>query len=219
MAGMVRVRPFVTISRQPGAGGRFGNLLAERLGELEMLRGARKTASWRCMDRELVERVARDHHMSARLIDALEESSHSYVMEFLRGLRLRDGGPPSDLGVVRRMAETMRGLAHAGHVILVGLGGVFMTRNMPGGIHVRLVAPRDFRVRNIARMDGISRTAARERVHHLDEQRIGYYRSFWPNDLLSDELFHLTMNSSVMTEPQMANCVVELVKPLLERGA
>ena len=210
-----RCRPFVTISRQAGAGGRFGTLLAERLNRTEHSLGKLEQSSiqWHCMDRELVERIASDHHLSADLINGLEQSSHSFVAEFVKGLSLRDGGPPSDLAVVRRAAETVRALAQAGHVILVGLGGVFMTHNMPGGIHVRLIAPLEFRVKNVALARGLSLTEARQKVKSLDDERIGYFRTFWPNKTLSDELFHITLNSSVIDEAQMADCVLALLNP------
>lgn len=208
-------RPFVTISRQAGAGGRFGKLLAERLNGLAHSPGQPEQPSnqWHCMDRELVERIASDHHLSAGLIDGLEQSSHSFIAEFVKGLSLRDGGPPSDLAVVRRVAETMRALAQAGHVILVGLGGVFMTHNMPNGFHVRLIAPLEFRVRNVAQARGISLADARKKVSELDDERIGYFHAFWPDKVLTDELFHVTLNSSVVDVVQMADCIASLLKP------
>jgi len=206
--------PFVTISRQPGAEGKFGQLLADRLNQLDRTSAYldSSTRPWKCMDRELVERIASDNHLSSDLINSLEQSSHSFVAEFLKGLSLRDGGPPSDLAVVARVTKTMRALAQAGNVILVGLGGVFMTHDMTGGVHVRLIAPLEFRINNIARSLKVSEAEARKEVQVKDERRIGYFQTFWPDQMLSDELFHVTLNASVLDEMQMADCIFALLK-------
>lgn len=198
--------PFVTISRQGGSGAmRVGNLLAAHLNESET------QYPWQCLDRGLVERIAADHHLSTELIESLETSSHSWVGEFVEGLRLADGGTPSELAVFRRAAETMRGLARAGHVILVGLGGVMITRGMPRGIHVRIVAPLEWRIQKMAAGEQISEKAARERVKTLDQNRQAFFRKFWPHESLTSELFHVTFNASMMTEEMMARALVPLV--------
>lgn len=200
--------PFVTISRQGGTGAvRVGKLLAAHLNEIE----PDSQYPWQCLDRELVERVAADHHLSTELIESLERSSHTWISEFLEGLRLADRGTPSELAVLRRAAETMRGLARAGHVILVGLGGVMMTRGMPRGIHVRIIAPLEWRIRKLAHGEGISEKAARERVRTLDQNRQTFFARYWPHARLNAELFHITFNAAMMTEEMMAQSIVPLI--------
>ena len=51
------------------------------------------------------------------------------------------------ISIVNNDINGVRALAEVGRVIIVGRGGVFITRDLPGGIHVRLVAPREWRVR------------------------------------------------------------------------
>jgi cytidylate kinase len=206
-SGFLPAVPFVTISRQAGAGGiTLGHALAEHLNKLEP-----SEHPWQCFDRELVERIAADHNLSADLVRSLESSSHTWISEFLGGLSHSDR-TPSELAVFRRVVETMRALARAGHVILVGLGGVLITRDMPRGAHVRVIAPFEYRVRHLAKTDQISERDARARVKLLDHDRQAYFRKFWPGTELSSELFHLTLNSGMMAEADMAACLADLVK-------
>src|SRR5687768_9533551 len=59
--------PFVTVSRQAGAGGRtFAKLLVERLNALD---GSERP--WAVWDRELVEKVAADHHIPEAVVEQL----------------------------------------------------------------------------------------------------------------------------------------------------
>lgn len=59
---------------------------------------------------------------------------------------------------------TIRALAISGRAVIVGRGGVFLTAGMPGGIHLRIVAPVRHRITHMAERDGISQEAAAEKV-------------------------------------------------------
>jgi cytidylate kinase len=199
--------PFVTISREAGTGAvGVGTLLAERLNGTDP-----PEHPWQCLDRELVERIASDHHISTDLIDSLERSSHTWISEFLAGLSRSDNAP-SELVVFRRCVETMRALARAGHVILVGLGGMFITRDMPGGIHVRLVAPLEWRVQHLSDHDQLPMVEARKRVELLDADRKSFFAKFWPGEPLRPECFHLTLNAGRLSDAQMVDAIVALLR-------
>jgi hypothetical protein len=200
------VLPFVTISRQAGSGGiKFGCTLVERLNRLR----PSPQPPWHCLDRELVQRIAADHHLSTDLIDSLEKSSHTWIEEFIGGFAHSDHSP-SDLAVFRRVMQTMRALARAGHVILVGLEGEQMTRGMPGGLHVRIIAPFEWRVKSLARNDGLSEDDARRRVQLLDKDRTAFAAKFWPHEDRT-EAFHVTLNANLLSEEQMVDCVMPLI--------
>ena len=206
------VWPFVTISRQAGAGGiKFGQLLAERLNGRQS-----HQHPWHCLYRELVERIAADHHLSTDLIDSLQKSSHTWIEEFIAGLSHTDHSP-SELGVLRRVMQTMRALARAGHVILVGLNGVLMTRDMPGGLHMRIIAPFEWRVKNLAKNDGIGEKEAWEKVKLLDKDRNAFAAKYWAQPSDRTEIFHLTLNASLLSEEQMADCVMPLLGAAVAR--
>jgi cytidylate kinase len=198
--------PFITISRQAGTGGSvFGHLLAQRLNH--MLEPEAQRHPWTCLNRELVERIAADHHLSADLIASLEHSSHSWIAEFFHGLSHSDTGTPSEMAIFRRVVQTVRGLAATGHVILVGLGSVFITRDIPAAIHVRIIAPFNWRVENFARTEALSLDQAREKIQLLDNDRQAFIQKFFPNRWLTPEIFHMTLNAGVMTDEQMSAAV------------
>src|SRR4051794_11635016 len=83
------VIPFVTISRQAGAGGRtLATRLAERLNALSGAGGGHKgdVAEWHAWDHELVEKVAKEHELPPALVETLEDTRHPWVKDFLFGL-------------------------------------------------------------------------------------------------------------------------------------
>jgi cytidylate kinase len=200
--------PFVTISRQAGSGGRdLGIQLAKRLNEKHPT-----GHPWQFLDRELVERIAADHHLSADLVQSLERSSHTWIGEFFGGMSLKDHAP-SELTVLKRVVETVRALARAGHVILVELGGAFITHGMAKGLHVRLVAPLEWRIERMARTENLTKERARERVRQLDRSRESFRQKYWPQYSLDQpEVFHLVMNASMLTESEMVEAILPLIR-------
>jgi cytidylate kinase len=166
---------------------------------------------WQTFDEELVQRIAADHHLSADLIHSLETSSHTWMTEFFQGLAHSDNGTPTDMAIIRRVAETTRGLARAGHVILAGLGGVLITRDFPAAIHVRIIASFEWRMQHLAAAENLSDHDARARVKLLDNDRAAFFGRFWPGVPFDTELFHMTLNAGLMSEAQMADCIAAVV--------
>lgn len=200
-----RVRPFVTISREGGAGGRtIGSRLVDRLNELDP-----GEPPWSLWDKGLVEKVANEHHISQEAIEALESSHKPWMQEFLAGLSMQ--ADPADVRIYRMVGTAIRALAAQGRVVVVGRGGAFITRNMPGGVHLRLVAPTEFRIDAMARQLNIAREAAAEHVRQLDHQRAAFYKRFWPKNTFTPDAFTLTINTANADEQRAVECILPLV--------
>ncbi len=198
--------PFVTIARQAGAGGRS---LAERLGQsLNELDPSPE--KWRIFDRDLVEKIAADHDLSTRVVERLDQTSHSQVRELLEGLILPD--EPTPLKVFHRCASTIRGLAESGRSIIVGLGGVYITRDLPAGLHVYLVAPQDYRIRRLAEEWGLSEAEAKKQVSEIEANRKSFYKKFFPRKTISSETFDVTINVAHLAEDRLADALVPLLR-------
>jgi hypothetical protein len=211
-SGSLPAKPFVTISRQAGAGGKsLGQHLVQRLNE-GLAQGQQ---IWTCWDRELVEKVASDHHLSKELIDFVTETGRSWIdrlsADFVGTLA---GAVPDDLVVYRRVASTIRGLAETGHVVIVGRGGMRVTQDLAGGLHLRLVAPREHRELEIARRQGVSVRDASAYVTAVDRGRALFYERLFPGVKLDPEHFSVTLNTAALNESQIVTAVV----PLLESG-
>lgn len=204
-----RQRPFVTISREAGAGGHsVGQRLVERLNELDP-----GPEPWTLWDRQLVEKVAADHHVGEELIEAIGQHQRSWMEEFLVCLSTVED--VSESRIYRIVATAIRALATKGRVVIVGRGGVFLTRNMPGGVHLRLVADLKYRIKNMSRVLGVDTRHAEEYVRRLDHERNLFYRRYWPKEVTSAESFTLTINTGVIDE----DYAVESVIPLILHGA
>jgi cytidylate kinase len=199
--------PFITLSRQPGAG---AWKLAQEF--VAVMNAAHPEGPpWTFWDRELVEKVAIDHKLSTRLIESLDMAKPSWLADLFGGLSSRE--QHEDLKVYHRVAQTIRALAQAGRVVIVGRGGVFATRDMPAGISLRLVAPLESRIASIGQDNKLSRDAATRWVKDHEQQRATFYHRFWPGKTLDPEHFTLTINTARVTTAEMVTLLRNLVEP------
>lgn len=203
-----KIAPFVTISREPAID---AEAVTRRLVDLLNEDSDDETRVWTGWDRELVEAVAAKEHLSKQLIESLEDASHSWMTDFFRSLSFTEAHSADETRVYKRVASMIRALAQAGRVVIIGRGGVQVTRHMPGGLHVRLVAPFECRLENYARQKQMVHQQAAPKLRELDHNRQAFYHRYWPQDPLSSIRFAMTLNAaelSVDTMAVMIHCAI-----------
>lgn len=201
--------PFVTISREAGAGGRtLMRRLVDRLNQLDPATQGQQP--WAGFDRELVEKVAKDHKMHQSLVELLGEQCHSWLYDVFAGL----SSQTTESQVYRRVAETVRGLALGGRVVIVGRGSAFVTQNIPLGIHIQVVAPFEHRAEHMARVLDTDMKHAAMEVRRIDQNRASFYKRYWPDTPLSPSVFTVTLNSAAISEEKMAEAILPLIPGL-----
>jgi len=202
-----KTRAFVTVSRQPGAGAvSFSHRLAKRLNE-------EGQGDWSAWDRELVEKVSDEHGIAKEIIERIPDRHRNWLDELVQALSVSQC--PPDLAEVRaykRVVLTIRALATAGHAIIVGRGGSFVTERMPGAIHLRLVAPLEHRIKSTAERDMIPLHEAAARIIEIDRRRSEFYRRFWPGKQIVPEAFTATLNSAELSVDELVECVLPLIR-------
>ena len=208
-------QPFVTISRQTGAGGAsLGRELVERLNERDRRAIERSSVpAWTLWDDELVRKVAAEHGLPTSLVEKLEESKPSWVGQFLASLPSlgMEDAPADEYKVYRRVAISVRALAETGRVVIVGLASAFITRNLPHGVHVRLVAPMADRIKTVAAEQDLTDDAAAKAVREKDERRLAFFRRHWPRESLDPDRYTATLNTARLTPEQLIECVAPMV--------
>jgi cytidylate kinase len=206
--------PFITISRQAGAGAKvWAEMLIERLNAVEASHAGSPAPEdvprWTAWDRELVEKVAADLGTTQDFIDGLTDASRGWLDRFFDDISASvEIHHANEFAIYRRVASTIRALAQRGRVIIVGRGGVYLTRDMPGGLHLRLVAPLADRIANIEKRFGYSQKQAAEYVATTDKSRDKFCRQHFPGALFAPEAFSMTFNTSAMSIEQMIDCIV-----------
>ncbi len=196
--------PVVTISREKGCP---ANSIARKL--------ARKISSgssdkWRSVNKEIIEKSAKDLHVNPSKINHV---IYSEDKGFFRDLMLSFGEKyyESDVAVKRSLAELITQSASKGNVIIVGIGGVAITKNIKKSLHIKLTAPYKYRLKIVEKKEGFSSERAREYMDETDVNRkllIDYYNGI----KAGDDLFHAQYNCSLMKEDEIVDAIYSLMK-------
>lgn len=207
-------RPFVTISRQAGAG---GHALAEALlAQMNQAAGLSMFRGWRMFDREIVEMVASNPKLRVYVPHWREREYRSEIDDILARM-IGNVSPQSQ--VLAEMFGVVRALAARGKVILLGRGGACLTRGLPGGLHIRLVAPLPARIRRMtARLNLAEKEAARV-VEERDKSRAALVRRCFNRDIDDPLLYDVVWNTERTAPDVIASTVLRLVEHKARAGA
>ena len=108
---------------------------------------------WVVIGQEILDEVARLSGFSVDQIEKSQDTPNSLKAIFSMFL---DNSRAEETEVFAHMRNVIRGFAKRGNCVLVGRGGVFAAADLPNCIHLRLVAPYDFRVKKIMNMHQMS---------------------------------------------------------------
>jgi cytidylate kinase len=197
-----KTRRTITISREFGC---EAYPVAERLREsMEKKSGE----TWLLLDKGLLEEVARDHDLSADVMNSLGERSR-FLDEILATFSSRW---KSEKDYYRVLCRHLLSLAVQGNVIIVGQGSSIVTQPLKNCFHFRMFASHGFKVRSIARRLGIEVEEAGKIIAQRQKQRDNFIRDFLDRDAHDLSFYHLVFNNDKNDVEAIARTIAEYVK-------
>lgn len=188
----------ITISRQYGAGGS------------EVARRVAGVLGWQLLDNQLVDEVAARAGVPPEQVAEREERAPSFVERLARALTastpelfpapVRGGTlPPLPEAELVRITETVVSEAAArGRLVIVGRGAPAVLAREHDSLHVKLVAPKPFRIRAAAERKGLDLQKAAALVEESDTSRARYHRQYYRRDWNDPVNYHLILNTGAL---------------------
>ncbi|MFH1293527.1 MAG: cytidylate kinase-like family protein [Pseudomonadota bacterium] len=190
--------PVITVSREPGSGGGIvAKKVAEQLG-LDLFHG------------EIIQKIAESADTSSRILETLDEKGLSVLDDWISTLvNRRHLWPDQYLKHLMRVIGT---IGKHGRAVIVGRGANFI---LPREVRfrVRIVAPLDTRVQNVAREFGVSSEEARRRVLRTESDRRAFGRKYFHADITDPVNYDLVINTGTLS----IDAAVEAIKGGLGR--
>ncbi len=187
----------ITISRQAGI----------EAGAVALATAGLLATPWQSYDRQLIDCVAREHHLSPAVVTSRDEHDESLVEYAMHGLGSTE---PTEVIPVK-IAQTIRRLADEGHAIIVGRGGQFVLAGRDSARHVRLIAPEPWRVEAFAAATGVSRAEALKTVHRIDADRTRYAKAHFSRDPGDPLAYDLVLNMAHLDVGQASRAIATLL--------
>lgn len=201
--GKQRLLPFITLSRQCGAG---GTSVARKLEELLNLEKGSAVCPWHVFDKDLAKVVLEEHHLPREMADYMEENKVSEIKDMIEEMA---GMHPPHFTLVRQTSETIAHLARFGHAVIVGRGGNIVTRKLAGGLHVRLIGSQEKRIKHVENFFKLSTAEAAKKVQGDDKARQDYLKQNFGRDVNEPGQYDLVINTDGISYEAAAKIIIE----------
>lgn len=175
----------ITISRQTGSlGDEIAKSAADRLG-------------FQHIEKSQISEILLKHGFSASDVDKYDEKKPSLLQT---------------LSVQKNIyAHLIRAavyeLAARENVIIVGRGAQLILKDIPGTLHVRVIAPEATRVERLVNQKGYDEKNARWIIQQSDRDSSGYIRTYFDAKWDDSDLYDMIINTRILT----TNTCVEMI--------
>jgi cytidylate kinase len=188
--------PVITISSEPGSGGR---LIAQ---------GLAKRLDIDLFDRDIVKEIAESAHTSGAVIETMEKVRLSGIQDFISSLvddRYLWPGVYLD-----HLMKVVAAIASHGNAVIVGRGANFLIPP-EDRLSIRVIAPLEIRIKNVAKEFGVSNEEAKRRVINRESRRSAFIRQSFNADVADPGNYDLVINTKEVNMDAALGAVIGMV--------
>jgi len=199
--------PFITISRQAGAGGHLLSYVL--LTDFIKFKDEPLFNGWHVFDKNLCELVARNPQLEKSMGDLVAETYKSDFKDFMDNIF---SGQPTQYIAIKQTFKMVRLLAMAGKAIIVGRAGCCATKDLKGGIHIRLVAPLEKRIIWMMKRFNLTKEKARKTIEKQDADRAKLLNNFFRREIDDPLTYDIVWNTGSMELPEISHAIIEIIR-------
>ncbi len=198
--------PVITISREVGCNGlKIAHQIAERLNKRKMIN------DWKVLSKEIFFQSAKELNLDPKKIQRIFKQTDKYTFEEILKA-FSDKQYKSERKIVKTTYDVVRSFAVNGFSIIVGRAGHIIAQDIKNSLHIRLVAPFEFRIQTIMENNKLTRNEAIHFIHQVEKERIAFRDAICDKKVI-EENFDITVNrSSFATED-----IVDIIEYAVDR--
>ncbi len=202
--------PVITISRESGCPGRrLAANLTEKLNSMDYKFA--KKITWKWISKEdLAEAAAKELGVDTTEIQYVFEYPVHGVLEDLL-LSLTRKYYKTDRKVRNTIARVIRNLAVEGNKVIVGRGGVAITKDLSKSFHIFLEAPLEWRALRISEKHNLNLEDARKYCKNVDKQR-EEFKNYYHNKGNDYTRYDIKFNSMTLSVDEIAEIIISALK-------
>jgi cytidylate kinase len=163
--------PVITISREVGCNGvKLAHKIAKRLNNKNL------DKDWKVLSKEVFHESARELDVEPERVQRIFRQSDRYVFnEILDAFSNRKH--KSDKQIVKTVTDVIRTFSRDGFCIIVGRAGHIIAHDIKNALHLRLVAPLEYRIKTIMDNNQLNREEAIEFIEKVEKERLAFRKS------------------------------------------
>ncbi len=199
--------PVITISREYGCPGkRIGEQLTDVINE--KLTREKKKARWKWISKEILEESARELKLTPELTKHLSDYKKQGFFDNL-ALFFSEAYYPGDVKIKNTIANFIFNAADEGNVVVVGRAAEAITKNFKQAIHIKLMAPIEWRAEILSHTLGISLAEARREAEDMDKRRKNF-RDYFERGKPDIDFYDACFNCKEMTDDEIVELIIIL---------
>lgn len=176
--------PVVTVSREPGSGGRIvAQNLAAKLG-------------FEVFHQEVLHEMAKRAEVSEQLLATLDERGLSILEDWISSLVYDRHLWPDQY--LQHLMNVIGTIGKHGRAVVVGRGANFVLPPEQR-FRVRITAPQNLRIENVVRDFNLTPDEAKRRVIKTESNRKAFIRKYFNSDIADPTNYDLVMNTETLT--------------------
>jgi cytidylate kinase len=188
---------FLTISREAGCGGE------EIADQIAIRTGFQK------YDKELLDHMVKQGDLRRQLYETLDDKTVGWIESVISAISF---GPTVDSEeYFHRLCHAVLAICHNSHAIILGRGAnSILPRKC--GLSIRLVAPKEFRVKHYAARCGIDMKAAQKELYTIEKQRGQFIENYFGRFAYDPRRFDIVINISQFELDRLVDMIVKAIK-------
>jgi cytidylate kinase len=196
--------PVITVAMEPGSG---GSLIAQKIAE---------QLGFDYFHRDIVQQIAKTAKIRTTVVNSLEKERLSGIKDFISSLMEDQYIHPDTY--LKHLLVVISTIAKHGRAVIVGRGANFI---LPAEdiFAVRVIAPLQKRIREVALTHRVTTEMAKRRVIQRESKRKAFVRHSFNADISDPIHYDLTINTGKMSIESAVEAVIGAVMARLGDGS
>lgn len=189
-----KITPDITISRDPGSGGKLvAKLVAKKLG-------------WKVLDKAILVKLSEELDIPKNEFADVDEHTRGWLADSIHSLI--NPNYVNDLHYISHLKKLIIKASEKDDVVIVGRGANHI---LPPErvLRVRVTASFSKRVKNTMKHEGKSQLDAEDWVKYVEEKRVKFVKQYFGVNPYNPWHYDLVINTDTLTLEQAANVIVE----------
>lgn len=192
--------PVITISREVGCNGlKLAGQIAERLNQKNL------SSEWKVLSKEIFHESAKELNLHPdKVRKTLKQTSRYTFDEMLKAFNSRSY--KSERKIAKTVCDVVYTLANEGFCIIVGRAAHIIAKDIENALHIRLMAPLEYRVKTIMENRLLNREEAIEFIERVEKERIAFRRAI-KDKIVDADFFDLYINRASFSDEDAVSII------------
>ena len=183
----------ITISREPGSGGRVvAKKLAAKL-------------DFKVFHQEVLVEIAKRADVSDKLLATLDEKGLTVLEDCISALVYDRHLWPDEY--LKHLMKVIGAIGEHGRAIIVGRGANFVVPPQ-NRLRLRIVAPQNVRIANVARIFDVTAEDAKRRIIRTESDRRAFIRKYFNADITDPINYDIVINTGALEIDKAVEAVI-----------